>query len=335
MRFFSFQRQRMRNKRSTVVIAGHYITSVVILILNLYYIHPQNLTNVRGFSQLEFLMFARLRPLHPPASPFPSKRGRLVEHLTVSQVRQVYLYSKLDDLLSHIDEEVENISVVTRIENSDVVAKTTNDNHKWIKEITSSCDSQKERLAMPPSPVEILNVRNRTIYIKKDDELVLSGSGINGNKGRKMWHLNNIPSKNFPNLVSFGGPQSNAMLALAAIVNYKNREVVSSRSNTHKDGELLPIKFVYYTKKLPRFLRNQPSGNLFRALTLGMQLKELTHKEYDNLFKYYQSKNGQPPIGLTPTYRNSFFVPQGASFSWSLDGVRMLAKEIFTVCIYY
>ena len=335
MRFFSFQRQRMRNKRSTVVIAGHYITSVVILILNLYYIHPQNLTNVRGFSQLEFLMFARLGPLHPPASPFPSRRGRLVEHLTVSQVRQVYLYSKLDDLLSHIDEEVENISVVTKIDNSDVVAKTTNDNHKWIKEITSSCDSQKERLAMPPSPVEILNVRNRTIYIKKDDELVLSGSGINGNKGRKMWHLNNIPSKNFPNLVSFGGPQSNAMLALAAIVNYKNREVVSSRSNTHKDGELLPIKFVYYTKKLPRFLRNQPSGNLFRALTLGMQLKELTHKEYDNLFKYYQSKNGQPPIGLTPTYRNSFFVPQGASFSWSLDGVRMLAKEIFTVCIYY
>ena len=50
------------------------------------------------------------------------------------------------------------------------------------------------------------------------------------------------------------------------------------------DGDENQRRFVYFTKNLPRFLRKQPSGNLFRAQILGMELIELSNNEYNDLF---------------------------------------------------
>jgi 1-aminocyclopropane-1-carboxylate deaminase len=83
-----------------------------------------------------------------------------------------------------------------------------------------------------PSAVERLLIRDRLVYVKRDDALHLPCSNISGNKGRKFLSLNNIPALDFPDaIVSYGGPQSNAMVALAAIVSSKNAVLRSRGQN--------------------------------------------------------------------------------------------------------
>jgi 1-aminocyclopropane-1-carboxylate deaminase len=186
-----------------------------------------------------------------------------------------------------------------------------------------------------PSPVEETVIEGRRVFIKRDDLLRLPGSQISGNKARKMFALNTVPADKFPScVVSYGGPQSNSMLALAAVVNYKNRELAESNSSAAPAKGILEdesqlIRFVYYTKKLPRFLRKHASGNLFRALTLGMEIVELSHKEYQNLFGGEWGGSAEPPIGLIPpVQRTSLWVPQGGACEMAVEGANRLADEI-------
>lgn len=162
-----------------------------------------------------------------------------------------------------------------------------------------------------PSPVEKILVKNRLVYVKRDDLLRLPGSNVSGNKARKLYSLNKIPSTKFPScIVSYGGPQSNAMVALAAIVHSKTNRAhqqetacASSDESTlspQTDDSSTRKRFVYYTKTLPRFLRQQPSGNLFRAQTLGVELIELSHAEYDKLFGSESGGRSEPPADLDP-----------------------------------
>ena len=130
-----------------------------------------------------------------------------------------------------------------------------------------------------------------------------------------MLAINEVPAETFPScVVSYGGPQSNSMLALAAVVNFKNRELIGADKDPFQtiseedisldlaDGTSFSkdIRFIYYTKKLPKFLRNQPSGNLFRAMSLGMELVQLTHQEYSDLFESNWGGSPDPPVGLDP-----------------------------------
>jgi hypothetical protein len=143
-------------------------------------------------------------------------------------------------------------------------------------------NAQKANIKQPvisPSPVDVVMVRDRLVYLKRDDQLRLPGSQISGNKARKMLSLNDLAKEDFPTcLVSYGGPQSNAMLALAAIVRFQNEKAGLGTDDPDRK------RFVYYAKKLPRFLRNQPNGNLYRALSLGMELVEVSAEEYKDLF---------------------------------------------------
>jgi len=128
------------------------------------------------------------------------------------------------------------------------------------------------------------------------------------------------------------------MLALAALINYKNREAFknnrgkdSSNDDAEKDEAAdHPLKrFVYYTKKLPRFLRNQPSGNLFRAKSLGMELVELSQDDYANWFGGDYGGSPTPPFGLDPPLQgDSLWVPQGGAFGMASVGARVLAQEL-------
>ena len=198
-----------------------------------------------------------------------------------------------------------------------------------------------------PSPVQLNLINDRMCYIKRDDLLYLHKSNVSGNKARKLIALNQLDLEDFPDaIVSYGGPQSNAMLALAAIVNSKNMELAelekdienlslssdttneienddwfqgeddSDRADDDKQQETLDFeqdeedlsidfeqdadfefgsrlralpkdrkkRFVYYTKKLPRYLRKQPSGNLLRALSLGMELVQISNNDYNEMF---------------------------------------------------
>jgi 1-aminocyclopropane-1-carboxylate deaminase len=98
------------------------------------------------------------------------------------------------------------------------------------------------QINLPPSPIEVHLIRDRLVYVKHDDRLHLPHSNISGNKARKFYALNNIPACDFPDaIVSYGGPQSNAMVALAAIVSSKNRELNgrnNSQGETNDDANL-------------------------------------------------------------------------------------------------
>jgi hypothetical protein len=170
-------------------------------------------------------------------------------------------------------------------------------------------------LALPAtegSPVEPVLIRNRLVYMKRDDQIKLAqGAPISGNKVRKMKSLHQLTVQEFPAcVVSFGGPQSNAMLALAAIVHFQNQQAEECDDSKPKTENTLPLKkrFVYYTKTLPRFLRKQPNGNLFRAQALGMELVELSPKEYASLFGGEWGGPTEPPPIDPPVPGDSLWV---------------------------
>jgi len=192
-----------------------------------------------------------------------------------------------------------------------------------------------------PSPVEVVTVRGREVYIKRDDLLRLEGSNVSGNKARKMFALNQIPAKDFPKcIVSYGGCQSNAMLALAAVVQSKNRELMCQGNeddqfcDDRQEEEYPPQapqekRFVYYCKKLPRFLRKNPSGNYFRAKALGMEMVEVTNDEYRDLFGGDSGGKPDAPVGLKPPVDgDSVWIPQGGASGFVVPGCRLLASEI-------
>jgi 1-aminocyclopropane-1-carboxylate deaminase/D-cysteine desulfhydrase-like pyridoxal-dependent ACC family enzyme len=105
------------------------------------------------------------------------------------------------------------------------------------------------------------NLYGKFIYIKRDD--LLNINELSGNKARKFYHLSNL--KPFPSsIVSYGGHQSNAMLSLAKITNLNPNS-----------------EFIYYTKKVPKTIYNNPHGNLHEALSLGMKVNQnLIHFKY-------------------------------------------------------
>jgi len=242
------------------------------------------------------------------------------------------------------------------------------------------------------SPVETKLIRDRLVYIKRDDLLHLRNSNVSGNKARKMLSLNEIQSHDFPDvIVSYGGPQSNAMVALAAIVQSKNVELAqeqdrrlrkenagsddsnindyeissdgwitlddqldSNLKNNFNDDDdddddndnefnmlnenmedsvddqkpsIKRKRFLYYTKNLPRFLRNQPNGNLLRALTLGMEMIQVKNDVYNEMFGGQDGGSAIAPIDA-PVPGNSLWVPQGGACGVASQGAKFMANEI-------
>ena len=195
----------------------------------------------------------------------------------------------------------------------------------WQKNMKVSSFTELRSVLSPfPSPVELNMIDNRRILIKRDDLLRLEGSNVSGNKARKMFVLSEmIEPEDFPEaIVSYGGPQSNAMVALAAIVASKSSQSLKSGGTSKR--------FIYYVKKLPRYLRKQPNGNLLRAKTLGMELIELSNDRYNELFGGPNGGSIQPPAELEPPVSKSVWIPQGGACESAIAGAKRLAKEIST-----
>ena len=179
-----------------------------------------------------------------------------------------------------------------------------------------------------------------------------------------MWSLQCMDSTEFPAcVVSYGGPQSNSMLAIAAVVQYHNtqlEQIYNASTNiepsvcddkdktgniagddddlhvysndVHPNKSFQRRRFVYYTKKLPSFLRNQPSGNLFRALSLGMEIVEVSNEQYNDLFASAENKfidTVQPMQLQPPVYGDSVWIPQGGACGMAVNGTERLAQEIY------
>jgi len=152
-------------------------------------------------------------------------------------------------------------------------------------------------LAFTASPVEPFSWRGLDFFVKRDD---LIDSRFSGNKFRKLYSLFKLKKESVKRVVSYGGAQSNAMLSIAYLAAMKGWE------------------FDYYVKSIPTWLENDPTGNLKRALELGMRLHQLgTEEFYDSI----ESIRSQSLDG-------DLFIPQGGADPVAIEGVRILASEI-------
>lgn len=159
---------------------------------------------------------------------------------------------------------------------------------------------------MPPSPITIdwqrsivqtISVNGRQYFLKRDDLL----TPISGNKARKLEGLLNQDLSKLQRIISYGGAQSNAMLALAQL------------------ARLLDVRFDYYTRPVPKWLKVSPNGNLKAALSHGMHwhISDSGRPEGDTL-------QGNPP--------HTQLIPQGIAMPEAAIGMRRLADEIQCFC---
>jgi 1-aminocyclopropane-1-carboxylate deaminase/D-cysteine desulfhydrase-like pyridoxal-dependent ACC family enzyme len=150
---------------------------------------------------------------------------------------------------------------------------------------------------MKTSSISSIFLDGREFLVKRDD---LFDPFLSGNKYRKLHILLNSPSENYNKIISYGGTQSNAMLAIAAMCKEKGWE------------------FIYYTKPLSETLKKSMSGNFLNALGLGMKHIEIQH----TLYKEYISS-----LSITLDEK-SFIIDQGGAIKSASDGLKVLANEI-------
>jgi len=147
------------------------------------------------------------------------------------------------------------------------------------------------------SPISKIKLEGREFLVKRDD---LIDSHLAGNKYRKLYTLLNTPKHSLTKIISYGGTQSNAMLAIAAMCKQKGWE------------------FVYYTKVLSSTQKDQNSGNYFHSIELGMK-----HIEIDtNLYKDFVSSLR---VNLDD---KTFIIDQGGAVKEAMVGLKVLAQEI-------
>jgi len=150
---------------------------------------------------------------------------------------------------------------------------------------------------MNTSVISKISLEGREFFIKRDD---LIDPHLAGNKYRKLYTLVQTPKEKLDKLISYGGTQSNAMLAIAALANKKGWE------------------FTYYTKPLSTTQKESKEGNYAESLKLGMK-----HIEVDELL--YRDTIASLSIFKE---QRSFLVEQGGAVDEAREGLELLAKEI-------
>jgi 1-aminocyclopropane-1-carboxylate deaminase len=150
---------------------------------------------------------------------------------------------------------------------------------------------------MQASAISKISLEGREFLIKRDD---LIDPYLAGNKYRKLYSLIEMPQESLTQIISYGGTQSNAMLAIAALC--------------QKKGWV----FTYYTKPLSQTQRESMSGNFANSLALGMQHIEVAEALYRDFIASLR-------VNLP---EKSFIIDQGGAVEEAKYGVDILAQEI-------
>lgn len=166
-----------------------------------------------------------------------------------------------------------------------------------------------------PTPLTPIRFRGRTIFVKRDD--TLSFAGVTGSKLRKLYSLFiSEELDNYDSVVSYGGAQSNAMLALARLCRYRRKS------------------FVYVTRPVSARLRETP-GNFYDALSAHMYHIELDLQSYRDLLtdvpQHVARRNISTALlshSLPFATARPYFVPQGGAWDGAEPGVALLAAEV-------
>lgn len=147
------------------------------------------------------------------------------------------------------------------------------------------------------SPISELYVDGRRFYVKRDD---LIDPFLAGNKYRKLYTLLQTPPQKLKTVISYGGTQSNAMLAIAAMCKSKGWE------------------FIYYTKPLSSAQKDENCGNFYHAKRLGMKHMEIAHDFYRDFIASLRFNLDE----------EAFVIDQGGAVEEARLGLEVLAKEI-------
>ena len=147
------------------------------------------------------------------------------------------------------------------------------------------------------SPISKIVLEGRVFYVKRDD---LIDPFLAGNKYRKLYTLLQTPSTTYNKIISYGGTQSNAMLAIAAMCKNKAWE------------------FIYYTKPVSQTQKSANEGNYFHSIELGMNHIEIEPELYRDFI-----------ASLALTIDNkTFIIDQGGAVKEAKEGLKVLASEI-------
>jgi len=147
------------------------------------------------------------------------------------------------------------------------------------------------------STISKLILDGREFLVKRDD---LIDPFLAGNKYRKLYKLLQTPSSKFKKIISYGGTQSNAMLAISAMCKAKGWE------------------FIYYTKPISKMQKEQNSGNFFHACSLGMKHIEVPYENYKDFIASIR-------LNLDET---TFIIDQGGAVGEAKEGLEVLAQEL-------
>jgi len=147
------------------------------------------------------------------------------------------------------------------------------------------------------SAISKIKLESREFYVKRDD---LIDPYLAGNKYRKLYKLLNTPPNKLNKIISYGGTQSNAMLAIAAMCKSKGWE------------------FDYYTKPQSDTQKTLDIGNYYHSIKLGMKHIEIDASLYkDYIASLFLNIND-----------NEFVVHQGGAIKEAREGIEVLADEI-------
>ena len=147
------------------------------------------------------------------------------------------------------------------------------------------------------STISKLTLDGRDFLVKRDD---LIDPFLAGNKYRKLYTLLQTPSNKFQKIISYGGTQSNAMLAISAMCKAKGWE------------------FIYYTKPISTVQKEQSSGNFFNACNLGMKHIEIPYENYKDFIASIRLNLDE----------KTFIIDQGGAVDEAKEGLEVLAKEL-------
>lgn len=170
--------------------------------------------------------------------------------------------------------------------------------------------------AAPPTPLTLLVFRGRRVFIKRDD--VLKRDGMTGSKARKFAALAAPDALNDVACVaSYGGAQSNAMVALANLCDRRE------------------VPFVYFTRPVAPGIHDM-DGNFRNALCAHMQHFELDGIAFHETFMSKAPFHAQDAVrdaiyGMGLSHEEGkriLYVPQGGAWPGAEPGVKKLAHEI-------
>lgn len=163
--------------------------------------------------------------------------------------------------------------------------------------------------------------RGRPLWLVRDDLFQLSLDEVTGNKGRKFEGI--LEDGKFAasgKIASYGGAQSNSMVALSHIARATGK------------------RFVYFTRPLPEFLETTltsgPTSNYRIARKNGMEVVQVKESAvFQRLIDAEKLSTGFPPsfplsVDVALQSEKTYWVPQGGALPEAETGCTRLAKLV-------